>query len=196
MERFSEGLGPPALEGYQWCAPCFKLCIYIQKDINWLETLISDGSILLASCLLFADTSDISRPLHFCFTSLHWCVESNGHVKWKLANDNIKVTHFTFNTVLKEPRGSDVKSVDLKPLFCVIMFPLMSNRLCIQTGSSLGWLYSSSSGEEEELKVKTPLLKFLVKCNGYWQRGLIKMTAHIHIQFVCVLSLTRSASQA
>lgn len=36
------------------------------------------------------------------------------------------------------------------------------------------------------LRVKSPLVKTRVKCNGCWQGGLIKMTARIHMhQFVC-----------
>lgn len=40
--------------------------------------------------------------------------------------------------------------------------------------------------EGRGLKVKSPSLKTCVNCNGCWQRGLIKMTAHIHMHsFVC-----------
>ena len=41
-------------------------------------------------------------------------------------------------------------------------------------------------GKGRALKVKSPPVKTCVKCNGCWQRGLIKMTAHIHMHsFVC-----------
>lgn len=44
----------------------------------------------------------------------------------------------------------------------------------------------TSRVEGQGLKVKFPSVKTRVKCNGCWQRGLIKMTAHIHIHsFVC-----------